>query len=90
MTATGSATSSARPVYRDIGKALGTDYFLLKDEFSTAEQRATWSTPEYRHEEVMPVINDYWERAEVPIDLCRRMGELGWLVMAGKATAVLR
>ncbi len=39
MTATGSATSSARPVYIDIGKALGTDYFLLKDELTTAEQR---------------------------------------------------
>ena len=25
----------------------------------------------------MPVINDYWERAEVPVELCRRLGELG-------------
>jgi glutaryl-CoA dehydrogenase len=25
----------------------------------------------------MPVINGYWERAEVPLDLVRRMGELG-------------
>ena len=32
MTATSSATSSARPVYTDIGKALGTDYFLLRAE----------------------------------------------------------
>jgi hypothetical protein len=37
MTATSPATA-ARPVYTDIGKALGTDYFLLKDELSTAEQ----------------------------------------------------
>ena len=22
------------------------------------------------------MINDYWERAEVPVDLCRRLGEL--------------
>jgi glutaryl-CoA dehydrogenase len=25
----------------------------------------------------MPVINGYWERAEVPVELCRRLGELG-------------
>ena len=23
------------------------------------------------------MINDYWERAEFPVDLCRRLGELG-------------
>jgi glutaryl-CoA dehydrogenase len=77
MTATGSATSSARPVYIDIGKALGTDYFLLKDGLSTAEQRYLERTRGFVHEEVLPVINDYWERAEVPIDLCRRLGKLG-------------
>ena len=77
MTATGSATSSARPVYIDIGKALGTDYFLLKDDLSTAEQRYLEHTRGYVHEEVLPVINDYWQRAEVPVDLCRRLGELG-------------
>src|SRR5882757_10295570 len=76
MTATGSATSSARPVYIDIGKALGTDYFLLKDELSTAEQGYLERTRGFVHEEVLPVINDYWERAEVPVDLCRRLGEL--------------
>jgi glutaryl-CoA dehydrogenase len=25
----------------------------------------------------MPVINGFWERAEVPVELCRRLGELG-------------
>jgi glutaryl-CoA dehydrogenase len=28
-------------------------------------------------EDVLPVINDYWERADFPADLCRRLGELG-------------
>ena len=28
-------------------------------------------------DEVLPAINDYWERAELPLPLIRRMGELG-------------
>src|SRR5258705_9963933 len=76
MTATSPATD-ARPVYIDIGKALGTDYFLLKDELTTAEQRYLERTRGFVQEEVLPVINDYWQRAEVPVDLCRRLGELG-------------
>jgi hypothetical protein len=37
MTAPSPATA-ARPVYTDIGKALGTDYFLLKADLTNAEQ----------------------------------------------------
>ena len=37
MTAPSPATA-ARPVYTDIGKALGTDYFLLKGVLAEAEQ----------------------------------------------------
>ena len=37
MTAANPATSR-RPVYTDIGKALGTDYFLLKKHLTEDEQ----------------------------------------------------
>ena len=30
-------------------------------------------TRRFVHEEVLPVINDYWERADVPLDLFRRL-----------------
>src|SRR3954469_15468973 len=69
MTASSPATD-ARPVYTDIGKALGTDYFVLKADLTTAEQRYLERTRVFVHEEVLPVINDYWERAEVPVELC--------------------
>src|SRR3984957_20639273 len=76
MTAT-SPPTSARPVYADSGKALGTDYFLVKDEL-TAEERDSLERPRrFVHEEVLPVINGFWERAEVPLELGRRLGELG-------------
>src|SRR5258708_4193359 len=75
MTAPSPATA-ARPVYTDIGKALGTDYFLLKADLTNAELDYLERTRGFVHEEVLPVINDYWERAEVPVDLCRRLGAL--------------
>ena len=77
MTATSSATSSPRPVYTDIGKALGTDYFVLRAGLTTAELDYLERTRRFVQEEVMPQINDFWERAEVPVDLCRRLGQLG-------------
>ena len=76
MTAPSPATA-ARPVYTDIGKALGTDYFLLKADLTNAERDYLERTRGFVHEEVLPVINDYWERAEVPVELCRRLGKLG-------------
>jgi glutaryl-CoA dehydrogenase len=76
MTATSPATSP-RPVYTDIGKALGTDYFLLRSELTEDERDYLERTRRFVEEEVMPQINPYWERAEVPLDLCRRLGELG-------------
>ena len=76
MTAT-SPAASARPVYTDIGKALGTDYFLLKADLTAEERDYLERTRRFVHDEVLPQINDFWERAEVPVDLCRRLGELG-------------
>ena len=76
MTAT-SPAASARPVYTDIGKALGTDYFLLKADLTAEERDYLERTRRFVHDEVLPQINDFWERAEVPLELCRRLGELG-------------
>jgi glutaryl-CoA dehydrogenase len=65
------------PVYTGIGRALGTDYFLLRGELTEAELEYLDRTRRFVHDEVLPVINPYWERAEVPLELCRRLGELG-------------
>lgn len=76
MTATNSDTSS-RPVYTDIGKSLGTDYFLLEDSLTPEEKDYLGRARRYVQDEVLPVINGFWERAEVPLELGRRAGELG-------------
>ena len=35
------------------------------------------ATRKFVDDEVLPVINDYWERAEFPRDLVRKLGALG-------------
>jgi glutaryl-CoA dehydrogenase len=75
------STSTASPVEPrgtvDVGKALGTDYFLLREALSSSELDYLARTRRFVEEEVLPVINDYWERAEFPRELCARLGELG-------------
>jgi glutaryl-CoA dehydrogenase len=61
----------------DIGRALGTDYFLLRSELTEDELGYLDRTRRFVEEEVLPVMPGYWERAEVPLDLARRLGELG-------------
>src|SRR6202795_1458512 len=72
-----SPAASTKPVYAGIGKALGTDYFLLKAGLSEDEKNYLERTRRFVEQEVMPQINSYWERAEVPLELCGRLGELG-------------
>ena len=60
----------------DIGKSLGTDYFGLRDELTEAERDYLERTRHFVDTEVLPVINGYWERAEFPWDLIKKMGTL--------------
>jgi glutaryl-CoA dehydrogenase len=63
-------------MYEDIGKALGTDYFHIRDELSNAEVEYLERARRFVEHEVLPVIAGYWERAELPWELIRRLGEL--------------
>jgi glutaryl-CoA dehydrogenase len=65
------------PAYTDVGKALGTDYLLLRDQLSEEEVDYLERTRRFVDDELLPVIGDYWERAEFPLDLARRLGGLG-------------
>ncbi len=60
-----------------IGRSLGTDYFLIADQLSDAELDYWRRTRDFVDHEVLPVINDYWERAEFPWPLVHKMAELG-------------
>ncbi|MDJ1371628.1 acyl-CoA dehydrogenase family protein [Gulosibacter molinativorax] len=51
------------------------DYYELFSEVSGADAEA-WARARAFGDEVLPEINDYWQRAEYPLDLVRRAGEL--------------
>ena len=59
-----------------LGTALVTDHFLVREQFDEAEWEPFIRTRRFVDEEVLPVINDYWERAEFPWPLARRLAEL--------------
>ena len=61
----------------DVSAARGTDFLRIAGEFGAEEQEFLDRTRAFVDDEVLPVINDFWERAEFPFDLVRRMGELG-------------
>ena len=63
--------------YQHLGEALATDYFLVREQFSDDEWRHFLRTREFVDQEVLPQINEYWERAEPAWPLFRRLCELG-------------
>jgi glutaryl-CoA dehydrogenase len=63
--------------YAHMGEALATDYFHVRDQFTDEQWEHFIATRRFVDEEVLPAINDYWETAELPWPLLRRMAELG-------------
>jgi glutaryl-CoA dehydrogenase len=61
----------------DVSAALGTDFVRIAAEFGDEERDYLRRTRAFVDDEVLPVINGFWERAEFPADLVCRMGELG-------------
>ena len=58
--------------YEHLGKALATDYFFVREQFSDEEWTQFIATRRFVDNEVLPAINEYWERAELPWPLMRR------------------
>jgi len=65
--------------YTHLGEALATDYLLVREQFSDAEWDRFIAVRRFVDEEVLPTINDFWERAEPPWPLLPRLAELGIL-----------
>lgn len=70
-------TAVATELKESIAHSLGTDFYLM-DELLTDEERHVQDTVrQFSDQEVIPVINDYWERAEFPFDLIPKLARLG-------------
>ncbi|MBO3749367.1 acyl-CoA dehydrogenase family protein [Streptosporangiaceae bacterium NEAU-GS5] len=63
-------------MYEDVGRSLGTDYFHIADQLTPGERDVWRRTRDFVDEEVLPVINGYWERAEFPWPLIERLAKL--------------
>jgi glutaryl-CoA dehydrogenase len=59
----------------DVSAPLDTDYYGVFDGISAAD-RAVWGRARAFTDEAVPQMNDYWDRAEYPLHLVKRMGEL--------------
>jgi glutaryl-CoA dehydrogenase len=67
------------PLFENLGHALETDYFFLREQLTDTQLSVLRRVREFVDDEVLPVIGGYWERAELPWPLIERIGELGIL-----------
>jgi hypothetical protein len=59
--------------YAHLGDALATDYFQVREQFSDEQWEHFIATRRFVDSEVLPSINEYWEAAELPWPLMRRL-----------------
>src|SRR6201987_4371383 len=63
-------------LFSDLGHALSPDYFFLREQLTEDQLAVLRRVRVFIDDEVLPVIGGYWERAEMPWPLIRRLGEL--------------
>src|SRR5437016_8411338 len=62
---------------QDIKRSQSVDFYLM-DELLTVEERGIRDKVRaFCDKEVIPIINDYWERAEFPFELVPKLAALG-------------
>jgi glutaryl-CoA dehydrogenase len=64
-------------LFEDLGHSLATDYFLVREQLTEAQLDVLRRVRVFVDDEVLPVIGGYWELAEMPWPLIKRLGELG-------------
>ena len=60
----------------DIALSLGTDYFLMREQLSQDEAALLDKVRAFGEREILPVVNDYWERGEFPFELVEKLRDL--------------
>jgi glutaryl-CoA dehydrogenase len=59
-----------------LGQSLRTDFYLIDELLTEKERRVRDNVRAFCDKEVIPIINDYWERAEVPFELIPKIAAL--------------
>ena len=60
----------------DVTRSLGTDYYLLEEILTEEERGIRDKVRAFTDREVIPIINDYWDKAEFPFEIIPKMAEL--------------
>ncbi len=60
----------------DVTRSLGTDYYMIDDLLTDEERDIRDKVRAFADAEVIPVINEYWEKAEFPFELVPKLAEL--------------
>ena len=60
----------------DVGRSLVTDYYLIDELLTDEEKEIRDRVRSFADREVIPVINDYWERAEFPFEMIPKIAAL--------------
>jgi glutaryl-CoA dehydrogenase len=63
-------------VIADVTRSLGTDYYLLDELFTDEEREIRDRVRAFADAEVIPIINEYWEKGEFPFELVPKAAAL--------------
>ena len=65
-----------QPLIADVTRSLGTDYYLIDELLTDEEREIRDKVRAFADREVIPIINDYWNKEEFPFELIPKMAEL--------------
>jgi glutaryl-CoA dehydrogenase len=60
----------------DVTRSLGTDYYLVEELLTDEEREVRDKVRAFADREVIPIINDYWDKAQFPFELVPKIAEL--------------
>jgi len=70
------ADAATAALAQDIGHARGTDYFLMQEQLTDQEVQILRKVRTFGETEILPIVNDYWERGEFPFELIPKLAAL--------------
>jgi glutaryl-CoA dehydrogenase len=65
-----------QPLVADVTRSLGTDYYLIEELLTDEEREVQDKVRAFADREVIPIINDYWDKAQFPFELIPKIAEL--------------
>ncbi len=65
-----------KPLLADVSQSLGTDYYLIEELLTDEEREIRDKVRAFADREVIPIVNDYWDKAQFPFELVPKVAEL--------------